>query len=245
MICREWDRKARPWSLGNGLVRIFMEANTKMDLACIAKPYMDVVWKVWLLGINPRSIIFSPFFLLFLLFPGPLLFFSSLFPFILVFTSPSSSTCQFLLIWGNYSSYQSIRQSGWEKLDSMVWSMEYGLVRLWVPHYGVGSFLVCTALVLSLSFSSGALWGVECEIVLGHVLGPSGSCIARPRRLGFIGQGFGPLTQNGRGPQISGPTVAFFNIFKIDVSRPPLPKPKKKKNTSKLVINVLISLNVT
>ena len=26
MICREWDRKAGPWSLGNGLVRIFMEA---------------------------------------------------------------------------------------------------------------------------------------------------------------------------------------------------------------------------
>ena len=33
--------------------------------------------------------------------------------------------------------------------------MEYGLVRHWAPHYGVGSFLPCTALVLSLSFSSG------------------------------------------------------------------------------------------
>ena len=35
--------KAGPWSLGNGLVRIFMEAHTKVDLACIAKPYTDVV----------------------------------------------------------------------------------------------------------------------------------------------------------------------------------------------------------
>ena len=43
MICREWDRKAGPWSLGNGLVRIFMEAHTKVDLACVAKPYTDVV----------------------------------------------------------------------------------------------------------------------------------------------------------------------------------------------------------
>ena len=38
--------------------------------------------------------------------------------------------------------------------------MEYGLVRRWAPHYGVGSFHVCTALVLSLSFSSGV-----CEVL--------------------------------------------------------------------------------
>ena len=43
MICREWDRKAGPWSLGNGFVRIFMEAHTKVDLACIVKPHTDVV----------------------------------------------------------------------------------------------------------------------------------------------------------------------------------------------------------
>ena len=65
--------------------------------------------------------------------PGPLLF-SSLFPFILVFNSPSSSTCQFFLVWGNYSSYQSSRQSGWEKLDSMVW--------VWVCQ-ALGSTLRC------------------------------------------------------------------------------------------------------
>ena len=36
--------------------------------------------------------------------------------------------------------------------------MEYGLVRRWAPHHGVGSFLPCTALVLSLSFSSGVFY---------------------------------------------------------------------------------------
>ena len=35
--------KAGSWSLGNGLVKIFMEANTKVDLAYIAKPYTDMV----------------------------------------------------------------------------------------------------------------------------------------------------------------------------------------------------------
>ena len=34
---------AGPWSLGNGLVRIFMEAPTKVDLAYRAKPYRDGV----------------------------------------------------------------------------------------------------------------------------------------------------------------------------------------------------------
>ena len=91
--------------------------------------------------------------------------------------------------------------------------MEYGLVRCWAPHYGVGSFLVCTALVLSLSFSSGVLWGVEHEIVLGHILGPSRSFIARPRRLGFIEQGFGPLTQSGLGPQIFEPHNIYIYIY--------------------------------
>ena len=35
--------KARPWSLGNGLVRIFIGAHLKVDLACMSKPYKDVV----------------------------------------------------------------------------------------------------------------------------------------------------------------------------------------------------------
>ena len=82
------------------------------------------------------------------------LFFSSLFPFILVFNSPFSPTCQFLLVWGSYSSYQSSHQSGWEKLDSMVWGM--GLSGAGFHVIVLAAFsLICTVLVLSLSFSSG------------------------------------------------------------------------------------------
>ena len=55
-------------------------------------------------------------------------------PFILVFSSRSSHTCPFLLVWGGYLSYQSIRQSGWEKLNSMVW--------VWVCQ-ALGSTLRC------------------------------------------------------------------------------------------------------
>ena len=35
--------KAGPWSLGDGLVGIFMEAHSKVDLARMSKPYTDVV----------------------------------------------------------------------------------------------------------------------------------------------------------------------------------------------------------
>ena len=35
--------KAGSWSLGGGLVRIFVKAHTKVDLACITKFYKDVV----------------------------------------------------------------------------------------------------------------------------------------------------------------------------------------------------------
>ena len=63
MICREWVWKGWILVVGQRLVRIFMGAHTKVDLACIAKPYVDVVQKVWLLGISPSSITFSPFFL--------------------------------------------------------------------------------------------------------------------------------------------------------------------------------------
>ena len=43
IIHREWGRKTGPWSLDGGLVMIFMEAHTKVGLACMAKPYTDVV----------------------------------------------------------------------------------------------------------------------------------------------------------------------------------------------------------
>ena len=55
-------------------------------------------------------------------------------PFILVFSSRSSHTCPFLLVWGGYLSYQSIRQNGWEKLNGMVW--------VWVCQ-ALGSTLRC------------------------------------------------------------------------------------------------------
>ena len=135
--------------------------------------------------------------------PGPP-HFSSLFPFILVFNSPSSSTCQFLIVWGNYSSYQSSRQSGWEKLDSMVWGM--GLSGAGLHVMVLAAFSLELLLYWICPFLQAFLWDVGCEVVLGHVLGPSWSCITRPKRLGFIGQGFGPLTQSGLGLQISGPT---------------------------------------
>ena len=161
---------------------IYMEAHTKVGLACIAKPYIDIVWRVWLLGIIPRSIIFSPFFPLF---SNPLLP-SLSFPFILMFTSHSSSTCQFFLVWGNYSSYQSIRQSGWEKLDSIVWSM--GLS-------GAGLLIMVLA---ALSFVLLLYW-VRCW------------AWDRPRPHSWaikglssyvLGLGFGPWIQSGLGPQI-------------------------------------------
>ena len=155
-----------------------MEAHTEVDLACIAKPYMDVVWKVWLLGIIPRSITFFPFSLLFLLLSLPPFLFSSLFPFILVFTSLSSSTCQFLLIWGGYSSYQSSRQSGWEKLDSMVW--------VWVCQ-ALGSTLRCWQLSpVCCSYTESVLFFRHfCEMLdvkssSATSLGLQGAFIARP-----------------------------------------------------------------
>ena len=72
---------------------------------------MDGVWKVYLLGLSPRSVSSSP--------PSPMG--SPPSPFILVFYSRSSHTCPFLLVWGGHLSYQFISRSGWEKLDSMVW----------------------------------------------------------------------------------------------------------------------------
>ena len=113
IIHRKWDRKAEPWSLEGGLVMVFMQAHTKVGSDYIAKPYIDVVWKVWLLGLNLKSIAFSPFFPFFVGSFHPPLLSQLSFPFILVFPSHSSPTSQFFLFWGRYSSFQSIRQSGW------------------------------------------------------------------------------------------------------------------------------------
>ena len=61
MICREWVwKKACHWVLGRGLIRMFMEAHVKVNLACRAKPYMDGVCKVCFLGLSPSGISSSP-----------------------------------------------------------------------------------------------------------------------------------------------------------------------------------------
>ena len=46
IIHREWARKAGPWSLDGGLVVIFVEAHTKVGLAKIARPHIDVARRV-------------------------------------------------------------------------------------------------------------------------------------------------------------------------------------------------------
>ena len=155
---------------------IFMEVHTKVGLTCIAKPYADVVWKVWLLGLSPRSVSFSLFS--FFLGSPPLSQLS--FPFILVSPSRSSPTCQFFLVWGSYSSYQPIRQSGWEKLDSMVW--------VWACQ-ALGSTLWCWQLSpLYCSCTEFVLFFRRfyemLDVRLSSVtsLGLQGSCIARPQQ---------------------------------------------------------------
>ena len=157
-----------------------MEAHTKVDLACIVKPHTDVVWKVWLLGINPRSSTFSPFFLLLsLLFPGPSLF-SSLFPFILAFNSLSSPTCQFFRVWGNYSSYQSSRRSGWEKLDSIVWGMGLSDVGLYVMV--LAAFSLVLLLYWVCPFLQAFCEALSVRLSSATFLGLQGAFIARPRQ---------------------------------------------------------------
>ena len=46
IICRVWAWKAGPWSPDSGLVEIFMEAYTRVDLAWLAKPYIDATCRV-------------------------------------------------------------------------------------------------------------------------------------------------------------------------------------------------------
>ena len=71
--------------------------------------------------------------------------------------------------------------------------MGHGFVRCGAPRYGVGSFLTYTALVLSLSFSSGVLRGVEREVVLGYIIEPSRGSPHTSSAVGLLGLGFGPL----------------------------------------------------
>ena len=167
---------------------IFMEVHTKVGLTCIAKPYADVVWKVWLLGLSPRSVSFS-LFSFFLGSPSPLLSQLS-FPFILVSPSRSLPTCQFFLVWGSYSSYQSIRQSSWEKLDSTVW--------VWACQ-ALGSALWCWQLSPLYCFCTEfVLFFMRfCEMLdvrssSATFLGLQGAFIARPQQQGLSDWALGP-----------------------------------------------------
>ena len=46
IIHREWARKARPWSLDDDLVVIFMEAHTKVGLARIVRLHIGVARRI-------------------------------------------------------------------------------------------------------------------------------------------------------------------------------------------------------
>ena len=59
---------------------------------------------------------------------------------------------------------------------------EYGLVRCWAPHYGVGSFLPCTALALSVLFFRRFYEVLNVRSSSATSLGLQGAFIARPRQ---------------------------------------------------------------
>ena len=183
-----------------------MEAHSKVDLARMSKPYTDVVWRsisselvrgasrpcrppfLWVHSLPPFRFLGSPFVN------------ATNFPFILVFSSHSSPTCPFLIVWGGYSSCQSSHQSGWEKLDSMVWvwvcQAMGSTLRRWQP-----SPLCCSCTEFVLFFRL-FLWGIGRKVVLGHILGPSRSFHCAFLAVGLLGLDFGLLIQSGLGPQI-------------------------------------------
>ena len=118
---------------------IFMETHTKVGLACIAKPYTGVIWKVWLLELSPRSVSFSPFSFFYMIPPLSQLSF----PFILVFTSRSSPTCQFFPFFG-VSIVLPIHTSEWLGVVGESWIAGSGV---WACQV-LGSTLWCGQLSL-------------------------------------------------------------------------------------------------
>ena len=61
-ICREWVWKGLPLGSGQESGPGFVRTHTKVGLDCIAKPYIDVVRKVWteprpciVLGLKPME----------------------------------------------------------------------------------------------------------------------------------------------------------------------------------------------
>ena len=190
--------------------------------------------RIWLerclLGISPRSSIFPPFSLS-LSFPSlsapssqlSFPFYTSIqFPF---FAYVSVSPCLGQLLVPSIFTSKWLGKAGQHGIG-------YGLVRCWAPRYGIGSFLICTVLILSLSFSSGIFvsrWARGCPRLRSWAFKPLSLCILGSR---LLGPGLGTLIQNGPGPQISDPTpifmyskipvfrvVAFFFFFKYQHSK--------------------------
>ena len=153
-----------------------METYTKMGLAGIIRLHIDITWRVLFLRFSLR---------------GLLPFLSQLsFPFILVFPSRSSPTCQFFLIWGSYSSYQSIRQSCWEKLDSMVWVWACQALgsALWCWQL---SPLYCSCIEFVLFFRR-FYETLDVRSSSATSLGLQGAFIARPQQQGLSDWALGP-----------------------------------------------------
>ena len=172
--------KAGPWSLGDGLVEIFMEVHTKVSLACMAKLFPDVMRRSFSSELvqgascphRPSfSWVRSPLllFLWFLQKESPL-FNTTSFPFIPVFPSQSSSTCPFPLVQGGYLSYQSSHQSGWGKLGSRVWVWVCqalgSTLRCWQPSP------LCCSCAESVLFLRPFCETFGHKVVLGNILGP-------------------------------------------------------------------------
>ena len=112
------------------------------------------------------------------------------FSFILVFPSRSSPTCPFFLVRGSYSSYQSIRQSSWEKLDSMVWVWACQVLgsTLWCWQLSL-AYCSCTKFVLFFMLFYEVL---SVRLSSATSLGLQGSFIVRPWPWGSSAWALGP-----------------------------------------------------
>ena len=177
-----------------------MGTHTKVGLAGTVRLYIDITLRVWFLRFSPNSIIFPPFV-------------SALFPFYTSISFPFFTYVSVSPRLGSYSSYQSIRQSGWKKLDSMVW--------VWVCQ-ALGSALRCWQLSpLCCSCTEFVIFFRHfCEMLdvrssSATSLGLQGAFIERPQQQGLSDWALGPLTPSGLGLQISGPTdtLSLFLTF--------------------------------
>ena len=150
MICREWIWKGRTLVIRRRFSHV-SHASSYEDKFGL---YSQALHRSSLKGWTPRTqskgnyiLTILPFLL------DPPLLSQLLFPFIQVFLSRSSPTCQFFLPLGQVLILSIYTPEWLGKAEQH--GLEYGFVKRWAPHHGVGSFLPYTALVLSLSFSSG------------------------------------------------------------------------------------------